>query len=922
MAHGGESRRFENLVQQMEERYQGDEGNDDDEMPSDYDDEEQIAHFHVPQYDPSRDPKLWLVRLRSVGKERLAIMSITNLAAETIAKGKPWPIISVFAPENLRGYIYVEAHAQAHVMSALGSLQAVNATPQGVKAVPISEITQTIRVHSSQGTGINIKENDFVRVKRGLYGGDLGQVVQTDPQAMSAYIRLVPRVDFDEMIAKSKGLKLDSKRGTRPPRKLVSETEFGNDLPSVRFNDERLRTTVVKVGEHKFLDGFILRRVAISQLVVGRDANPTLAELRDFRDPTESNEDFLLKAKKTVAAASSVSASVSQLSDGTFVAGDIVQVAVGELMGVIGTITTIDTQAGRVVVKPDPTYFRELAAKVSELQLTASEIKKVFKVGDAVSIISGPWKKHRGTVTAVDENDIISVLSATTNFEIKTKSHHARIAPNAGSANAEGLDRLENFKLGDLVTIPSRSNVGVICFIDVTKNITLLLPDGSNIVVDVSLLGAKRALAHATAVDQFQNEVKRDSLIILNLLDNSSTPSSAHNASAATQQQRGKVIHVFGSTLFIKLRGVDLNNGFVAKPAALCRLISGSDNTPNNPNSSANLASAANQKSAAAANDGRPIVSKSSQDISATYNSRPDRLKGLDVRITGGVHKGKFGKVVESWQSIDKARVQLRSTNKAVEVLKVDLIAESVSAPMNLTGSAHGGATSSVGQSSLLNYFKSGSALGGSSILGGTHGMMGSHLGSHTGSHFAAFASANNATANAAASMLGFGGGFGGFNSAHQTNVLAMNTSNNNLTQSPSSLWCARGCVVRVNTAGAYQGKRGIVDGFSKAPDGSVVIEVLIPSDDGGNEDDVIAVKPSSLDPVRPLAAVGGLCVYVGPDKNGLKQHDMCQIVKVYGESFVDVKVLESQSTRNVQFVELCAFEDPGEEESDEEEAN
>lgn len=45
-----------------------------------------------------------------------------------------------------------------------------------------------------------LARGDWVRVRSGLHGGDLGQVVEHDSQTNVVTVRLIPRVDFSEVI--------------------------------------------------------------------------------------------------------------------------------------------------------------------------------------------------------------------------------------------------------------------------------------------------------------------------------------------------------------------------------------------------------------------------------------------------------------------------------------------------------------------------------------------------------------------------------------------------------------------------------------------------------------------------------------------------------------------------------------------------
>jgi hypothetical protein len=52
------------------------------------------------------------------GKEKQTCVAVMHKAFEALKAGKPFPIQSAFASENLKGFIYVEAYNAQHVQEA------------------------------------------------------------------------------------------------------------------------------------------------------------------------------------------------------------------------------------------------------------------------------------------------------------------------------------------------------------------------------------------------------------------------------------------------------------------------------------------------------------------------------------------------------------------------------------------------------------------------------------------------------------------------------------------------------------------------------------------------------------------------------------------------------------------------------------
>jgi len=59
--------------------------------------------------------------------------------------------------------------------------------------VPINEMPEVLRVKTEQ-TEIMVKQ--WVRVKRGIYKGDIGQIDRVDPSQKQIRLKLLPRIDY------------------------------------------------------------------------------------------------------------------------------------------------------------------------------------------------------------------------------------------------------------------------------------------------------------------------------------------------------------------------------------------------------------------------------------------------------------------------------------------------------------------------------------------------------------------------------------------------------------------------------------------------------------------------------------------------------------------------------------------------------
>jgi transcription elongation factor SPT5 len=89
----------------------------------------------------------------------------------------------------------------AHVISAVQGMSNVYASK--IRLVPVNEMVDclTIKVKTTE-----LKVGSWVRMKRGKYAGDLGQVLEVSEIGDTATIKLIPRLDLSKDVsAKRKG---------------------------------------------------------------------------------------------------------------------------------------------------------------------------------------------------------------------------------------------------------------------------------------------------------------------------------------------------------------------------------------------------------------------------------------------------------------------------------------------------------------------------------------------------------------------------------------------------------------------------------------------------------------------------------------------------------------------------------------------
>lgn len=156
---------------------------------------EQIATEYIPSQglQPSlNDPKMWMVKTKP-GKEKEAIIHLMNRFFLKQELGQSLEIMSVIAPENTKGFIFVEAEKEPHVRAAIHNIP--NIFSFHTTLVPMHQMTSVLRV-SNQAA--DLKPGDWVRIKRGKYVGDLAQVASVDQGGQKVEVKIVPRINFEE----------------------------------------------------------------------------------------------------------------------------------------------------------------------------------------------------------------------------------------------------------------------------------------------------------------------------------------------------------------------------------------------------------------------------------------------------------------------------------------------------------------------------------------------------------------------------------------------------------------------------------------------------------------------------------------------------------------------------------------------------
>lgn len=280
---------------------------------------------------------------------------------------------------------------------------------RGITLVPIEEMASLMQIKKQD---LTVSVGSWVRFKRGKYQGDLAQVIET-PGAEQVGLKFIPRIDLSPRDEGS----LDG----RKRKKGVGPASM-RPPPSL-FNYEEVikvygRKSVAKHGQlysfagDTYKDGFIEKDIKLSALVLD-NVNPTLDEIAQFSRNQEGDTD---NVDLSIIAEASRKAAVLVLQP-----GDHVEVFEGEQSGVHGVVDSINQ---------DVVTITAVGVDIDgqKVDVPARSVRKKFKAGDHVKVMTGQNADETGLVVNVADN-IVTFLSDMSMNEVRAlpplDSHYA-----------------------------------------------------------------------------------------------------------------------------------------------------------------------------------------------------------------------------------------------------------------------------------------------------------------------------------------------------------------------------------------------------------------------------------------------------------------------------------------------------------------
>ncbi|KAL3641224.1 hypothetical protein CASFOL_016192 [Castilleja foliolosa] len=595
----------EEIQRRINERYSSNTVN------ADYDDHEATDVEHQAQLPSVIGPKLWVLKC-AIGHEREVAFCLMQKYINTADELK---IASAIAVDHLKGYIYVEAYKEAHVMEAVKGMRHI--FPRKITQVPIKEMTDVLSV-TVESKAIDVSMGSWVRVKIGIYKGDLAKVVHVDDVRQRATVKLIPRVDLKALVDKLEGRKIPKKTAFTPPARFMNIDEVrALHIPMERKRDKLTGNYFDKMDGMMFQDGFLYKPLSLKSLDT-RNVQPTFDELEKFRQPAENEDGYV----------SSLSILVANRKKNHFLMGDRVIVVEGDLKNLKGWVEKVDGDSIDIKTKEE--------GLPKTLTFKDKELCKYFEPGNHVKVVSGDTEGSSGLVVSV-EGYVVNIMSVT------TRKLHCVFADNvvetsevASAVTNSGSD----YEIRDLVLLNDNS-FGVIIRAE-GKEFQVLKgfpkrPDVATVMSrDIKCKIAKQGFTK----DRHMNPLSVKDVV--RILDGPS------------MGKQGPVEHIYRETLFISDCQQLGYGGFICIKSESCMLVGGSRaNGDRNVNTMTSRFS--HLRTA-------PRVHQSHMGP----RNRRDALVGNSVKIRLGNYKGYKGRVVDVKGSI--VRVELVSQMKVVSV--------------------------------------------------------------------------------------------------------------------------------------------------------------------------------------------------------------------------------------------------------------
>eukprot|EP00923_Selenidium_pygospionis_P048444 GHVN01083353.1.p1 GENE.GHVN01083353.1~~GHVN01083353.1.p1 ORF type:complete len:699 (+),score=75.82 GHVN01083353.1:1082-3178(+) len=590
-------------------------------------------------------------------------------ALEMQSKGTPLiGVYSAYAKDSLKGCLYVEADNPQRVQAALSGFPGIKFND--IVMVPLKEMSQVFLTGESDD--YVPKKGDWVRVRRGKYKDDVGIIHGVEDQQGKVQVRLVPRIDLEAAI--KGGHPFGGKQKRRPLARLIDREEIESKGGEVGRGIEH---GTFRFNSDLFMEGgFVLKTITINQLVTGSAVKPSLGEMKEFKSLAVDEDESGFQR---------LSLQAAQTRAENLAVGDRVLVIAGDLVNITGTVKTIDGDTAEILPNDTP-------LSCTTIHLEKSKLLKKFSIGETVKIESGLHKGETGLITVLDEaKSQATVFTPSSASSIVCSLDSIRACPeNSGGGN---LGILNGILVGDMVTL-SNHEVGIVLRIDSNRTFQVMSSDGLTKTVEPSQ-ATKRTSRLAAALDSDGQQFMAESSVDI--------------ISGPLKGKAGRVAHIFGTLVFLRMKGLSrLDGGNYAVVESSGVRVVGQD-----PTTLGQLTNKTYLQQQIASGHG---AERPARGRGGGRGRGRGRLVGQNVKVVRGPNKGIIGAI--EVEMGDRLRVMLDANMKSTEVGKSDVVLldsfgnQTLGAPAGFGGAGRG--SGGVGGFSDLG------GSGGGGFVGGT----------------------------------------------------------------------------------------------------------------------------------------------------------------------------------------------------------
>ena len=175
------------------------------------------------------DPSLWIVKWK-ITKEYLCALSLMNKVFELKRRGQQTNILSVTVSDEVEGVLYIEAFKEKHVKEGIKGMRDIYQSK--ISQVPRKEMHKVYEMDDA--SKVLIKKGMFVRVKCGLYSGDLAKVEYVKERSKGIIWRLIPRIKTENDAEDSKS---NNRQTNRPKKQLFSRSLITSEESTLWFHE-------------------------------------------------------------------------------------------------------------------------------------------------------------------------------------------------------------------------------------------------------------------------------------------------------------------------------------------------------------------------------------------------------------------------------------------------------------------------------------------------------------------------------------------------------------------------------------------------------------------------------------------------------------------------------------------------------------